>query len=339
MRRAANLIERIADADNLRLAFWKASKGKRTKASVLEFRADLDRRLLELRDDLLGGDMQWGPYHTFMIYDPKKRMICAAPLRDRVAHHAIMNACELQFERFQVHDSYACRKGKGVDGAIERATRFCRSGDWYLKLDVRKYFDSVDHDVLKRLLRQRFKDRRVLELLDGVIDSYETTSGRGLPIGNLTSQYFANHYLGVVDHYVKEALGCRRYVRYMDDFVVWNKSRADLRRIRDAVVMFLQEQLNLELRPACLNACSRGMTFLGYRIFADRVRLARRSRRRFRRKLQRYHNNYVGGTWDEERTARHVQPLVAFVARAESTQYRRRVLDDLGLCPMEARTA
>ena len=339
MKRAGNLIEQIADTDNLRLAFWKASKGKRMKAAVLMYRHDLQRRLCALREELLDGDMSWGPYHTFMINDPKERMICAAPLRDRVAHHAIMNICEVYFECFQIHDSYACRKGKGLDGAIDRAVQYSRPGDWYLKLDVRKYFDSVAHDVLKSLLRQRFKDRRLLELLDGVIDSYETTCGRGIPIGNLTSQFFANHYLGLFDHYAKETLRCRRYVRYMDDFVIWDENREVLRRIREEIDTFLHERLKLALKPACLNACSRGMTFLGYRVFPGRVRLARRSRDRFRRKLQCYHNNYAGGIWDEETVARHVEPLLAFVQRAESTQYRRRTLTNMGLCPKEARTA
>ena len=128
MKRAGNLIERIAEADNLRLAFWKASKGKRAKAEVLRFRADLDARLRCLREELLAGSVPWGPYRTFMIFDPKERMICAAPFRDRVAQHAIMNVVEPHFEAYQIHDSYACRSGKGLDGAITRAVRFSRSG-------------------------------------------------------------------------------------------------------------------------------------------------------------------------------------------------------------------
>jgi len=162
MKRAGNLIERIADADNLRLAFWKASKGKRAKADVLAFRADLDGQLRSLREELLAGSIHWGPYRRFMIFDPKERMICAAPFRDRVAHHAIMNVAEPHFESYQINDSCACRTGRGLDAAIARAVQFSRPGDWYLKIDVRKYFDSVDHDVLKGMLR-----RRVLESIEG----------------------------------------------------------------------------------------------------------------------------------------------------------------------------
>ena len=187
-----------------------------------------------------------------MVFDPKERMICAAPFRDRVAHHAIMNVVEPHFESYQIDDSYACRTGQGLDAAIARAVAFSRAGDWYLKMDVRKYFDSVDHGVLKMLLRRRFKDPALLALLDGVIDSYENSPGRGLPIGNLTSQFFANHYLGVSDHYIKQTLGCRRYVRYMDDFVVWDSEKDRLRQVRDDVAGFLRDALRLATEAGLL---------------------------------------------------------------------------------------
>lgn len=340
MKRAGNLIERIADADNLRLAFWKASKGKRAKAEVSRFRADLDSRLRCLREQLLAASVPWGPYRRFMIFDPKERIICAAPFRDRVAHHAIINVIEPYFESYQIHDSYACRRGKGLDAALARAVDFCRAGHWYLKMDVRKYFDSIDHDVLKGLLRRRFKDALLLRLLEGIIESYATAPGQGVPIGNLTSQFFANHYLGLLDHYVKEALRCRRYVRYMDDFVLWSSEKDRLRHLRRETATFLRNSLHLELKPVCLNACSRGMTFLGYRVCPGHVRLARRSRTRFRRKLARYHANYATGRWTEAETARHVEPLLAFVRRAETDSFRRRVLESIeGSCPNEAPTA
>jgi retron-type reverse transcriptase len=288
MKRAGNLIEHVADAVNLRLAFWKASKGKRAKAEVLRFRADLDARLRALREQLLSGSVAWGPYRRFMVFDPKERTICAAPFRDRVAHHAILNVIEPHFESYQIADSYACRKGKGLDAALARAVGFSRPGDWYLKMDVRKYFDSVEQGVLKMLLRRRFKDRTLLGLLDGVIDSHESSPGRGLPIGNLTSQFFANHYLGLLDHHVKQTLRCRRYARYMDDFVVWDCEKDRLRQVKDDIAGFLRSSLHLEIKPVCLNACSRGLTFLGYRVFPGRVRLASRSRKRFRRRLAVY---------------------------------------------------
>ncbi|MGO8748259.1 MAG: reverse transcriptase domain-containing protein [Thermoguttaceae bacterium] len=257
MKRVGNLVERIADADNLRLAVWKAAKGKRAKSEVVRFRADLDARLRCLRQELLSGHVAWGPYRTFMVYDPKERLISAAPFRDRVAHHAIMNIVAPHFESYQIDESYACRPGKGLDAALARTLDFSRAGDWYLKLDVRKYFDSIDHDVLKMSLHRRFKDATLVELLEGIIDSHGSSLGRGLPIGNLTSQFFANHYLAMLDHRVKETLRCRRYVRYMDDFVAWDSEKDRLRRVRDDVAGFLHGSLRLELKPPCLNRCSR----------------------------------------------------------------------------------
>lgn len=338
MKRAGNLIERIADTDNLRLAFFKACRGKRGKAEVLRFRASLDSELRGLREELLSGSADWGEYHSFRVHDPKPRTIHAPPFRARVAHHAIINICEPAFENYQIFDSYACRKGKGLHAALDRATRFAQHGDWYLQMDVRKYFDSIDHAILKRLLRRRFKDRVVVSLFDSIIDSYETAPGKGVPIGNLTSQYFANHYLGLLDHYVKEELRYRRYARYMDDFVVWSESKACARSIRAGIEGFLYDRLSLELKPVNSNACERGMTFLGHRVFPGVTRLARRSRDRFRRKASRYIRLWEAGVWDEAELARHMEPLLAFVRRGTNRSFRQRCIAECGLCP-EAQTA
>ena len=341
MKRAGNLIERIADADNLRLAFWKASKAKRAKAEVLRFQSELDARLRVLHAELLAGSVRWGPYRTFKVYDPKERTICAAPFRDRVAHHAMMNVLESHFEAYQIDDSYACRRGKGLDAAISRAVHFSRPCDWYLKMDIRRYFDSVNHGTLKVLVRRRFKDPWVLALLDGVIDSYENSPGRGLPLGNLTSQFFANHYLGVLDHYCKQSLACHRYVRYMDDFVVWDSEKDRLRQVGDEIAGFLSGSLELEMKPVCLNACSGGhdlpriprVSWAGplgrpepEHVFAARWRNTTATTRAVdgpRRKPPGMSNR----SWRS-----------CGVPRAAS--FRRRVIESIeGSCPKEARTA
>jgi len=338
MKRAGKLIDRIGEAGNLRLAFFKACRGKRAKAEVLRFRENLDAELASLSKELLTGKVQWGAYHAFRVQDPKPRTIHAAPFRTRVAHHAIVNVCGPAFESYQVFDSYACRTRKGLDRAIERAIAFSHRGDWFLQMDVSKYFDSIDHGVLKTLLRRRFKDPLVLRLLDSILDTYETVPGKGVPIGNLTSQYFANHYLGLLDHHVKESLRCGRYLRYMDDCVVWAEDKSDLIATGTAIAHFLRERLHLELKPVTLNACQRGMTFLGYRIFPEGARLARRSRDRFRRKASQYVRLYEAGVWNQAELARHVEPLLAFVRRGASRAFRERTIQEFGLCP-EVRTA
>lgn len=338
MKRAWNLIESIVSPNNLRLAFIKASRGKRAKREVLRFRDDLDKELRCLSAALLRGEVDWGPYHLFRICDPKERTIAAAPFRTRVAHHAIINVCEPIFESYQIEDSCACRKGKGLDRALERALRFSRAGGWFMKMDISKYFDSIDHDVLRSLLSRLFKDRAVLDLFDSIISTHEVMPGKGVPIGNLTSQYFANHYLALLDHFVKEKLRCRRYVRYMDDFVIWSTEKSDLLDAQDEVGAFLQSRLKLQLKPVWLNSCDRGMTFLGYRIFPNGISLARRSRDRFRRKFIQCHRLFAAGIWNERDLVRHIEPLLAFVRRGASRAFRERVIQESGLCS-EARTA
>jgi retron-type reverse transcriptase len=155
-------------------------------------------------------------------------VIHAAPFRDRVLHHAIMNVCEPIFERAQIFDSYACRKGKGTRAALFRAREFARRYPCYLKLDIRKYFHSINHDQLKKTLGRSFKDGELLALFDAIIDGCPMTTGHGLPIGNLTSQFFANHFLAPLDRYLKERLRVPGYIRYMDDFVLWGNSTPDL---------------------------------------------------------------------------------------------------------------
>ncbi|MBM3839284.1 MAG: hypothetical protein FJ398_15210 [Verrucomicrobia bacterium] len=343
MKRKGHLLEAIADPENLRLAFWNASKGKRGHAVVRRFREHLDDEIEALRQDLLAECVKVGDYHFFDIHDPKPRRICAASFRVRVLHHAIINLCGPILDRTAIADSYACRAGKGRLADIERAEEFARRSGWFLKLDVRRYFDSINHELLKGLLRRRFKDQRLLVLLGRIVESYSTAPGCGLPIGNLTSQHFANYYLPPLDRFVKETLRRQCYVRYMDDFVVWGDNSADLKRGRDQVRNFLQSTLGLSLKnEGQIDRSGKGMDFLGYRIFPQTTRLSRRSKLRFRRKLKAYEGRWMAGEWTEETLQRHAEPLLAFVRGADSEAFRRAVLSDLrvgaeGLEPREPR--
>jgi RNA-directed DNA polymerase len=214
MRRAGNLHDKIVAWDNLRLAFRKASRGRRLKNDVMRYRSDLDEILCALGKRLAHPEnLKIGEYRFFTIYDPKERVICEAPFTERVLHHAVMNILEDSFESFQIHDSYACRKGKGTDAALKRALYFARRNPFFLKLDVIKYFDSISHDTLKALLARRFKDRKVLSILESIIDSYHINTRLGIPIGNLSSQFFANFYLGFLDHFITEELKIGKFIR------------------------------------------------------------------------------------------------------------------------------
>jgi retron-type reverse transcriptase len=332
MTRVGQLLAAIADPGNLRLAFWKASKGKRAKADCRAFQENLDANLSALRAELLAGRAGVGGYHYFTIHDPKERTICAAHFRERVLHHALMNLCEPVLERAAIFDSYACRQGKGQLAAIRRAESYARRYGWFLKMDVRKYFDSVKHAVLQGLLRRKFKDSVVLALFDQVLASYQTAPGRGLPIGNLTSQHFANFYLAPLDRFIKEQLRRGAYVRYMDDFVVWGESDADLRTVWREVEAFLAAELRLALKPNVgLNRTAFGMDFLGYRVFPQELRLARRSKLRFARKFRRYERESVAGRWTELQLQQRMQALVAFTLPARSRPWRRHVLHRFGV--------
>ena len=324
MKRAGNLYNLIAEPENLRLAFLKAARGKRAKPEVLAYTANLDGNLRLLREQLLSRCLDVGHYHFFTVYDPKERIICAASFPERVLHHAVMNICEPVLERYAIYDSYACRAGKGMHAAILRAQAFARRFSWYLKLDIRKYFDSISQETLISLLKRRFKDKDVLQLIRTILKTYSTEPGRGLPIGNLISQHLANFYLGHLDHRVKETLHIRGYVRYMDDFVLFGDDKATLKTHLAAVRDFLEAELGLDLKANVqLNRCGRGLPFLGYRVFPGRLTLGPRARLRFARKLRGYEGEWLSGQWSESDLQRHMEALLSYVCFADTLKLRR----------------
>ncbi len=329
MKRVGNLIDKIADPDNLRLAFWKARKGKEGKKEVALFRQYLDKNLLILREQILSANVDVGNYNYFKIFDPKERQICAASFHERVLHHAIMNICHPIFERYQIFDSYACRKGKGTYAALERAAVFQKKYRYFLKLDVRKYFDTINHDVLKTTIARFFKDKKLLSVLIKIIDSYETTQNKGLPIGNLTSQYFANHILAKADHFAKESLRVKGYVRYMDDMVLWDNNKSNLLKNGKQFELFINKELNQQLKPFCLNSVERGLPFLGYLLFPNYIKLASRSRKRFTKKINQYFMNLEKGIWSQTNFQQSCLPLLAFVNHAQSRGFRKNIFDKI----------
>ena len=327
MKRVGYLTDDIADLENLRLAFWKAKKGKAGKEEVIAFGANLDKNLLSLSEEISAGAVSVGDYYYFKVYDPKERLICAANFRERVLHHALMNVCGPVFEKFQIEDSYATRVGKGQFSALEKVKRWVRGGEWFCKLDVRKYFDSINHEILYKQLCNRFKDGRLLAVFRQIIDSYSAAPGRGVPIGNLTSQYFANLYLAYLDHFAKERLGVKRYARYMDDVVMLHSSKDKLMNYAKCVRGYCERELMLELKPVCLNVAEKGLPFLGYVLFPGAVRLSKSSKKRFLSKHERYAKKLRAGVWSQKEYARHAEPLFAFTRFADSLSLRRYAID------------
>ncbi len=311
--------------DNLYLAYCKARRGKQLKQEVIDFAANLDANITLMRDALESGNITLGRYRFFTIHDPKERLICAAPFSERIVHHAIMNVCHDTFDRTLIDTTYATRKGKGVYAALDKAKQGMARYAYTVKLDVRKYYDSVNHQVLKARLRRMFKDPWLLSLFDHIIDSYGD-NGKGLPIGNLTSQYFANLYLSDLDHKVKEQWKVPVYIRYMDDMLLMADNKTDLRQGVGSLAEYARNELQLTLKPPVFRKSKDGQNFLGYKILPYHILLSGRSKRRFRTKMLRYDRLYNSGLWDEQTLALHVQPLVAFTQHAECARFRQSVL-------------
>ena len=295
MKTHRNLYEDVCSFENLYGAYLKARKCKRYKEYVLDFSWDVEGEIMKLQDNLTNKTYKHGKYYQFTLYDAKKREIKAAPFRDRVVHHALCTVLEPIFDRRFIYDSYACRKGKGTHKAIKRLDKFIQSAEdrwgegnvYCLKCDVSKYFDSIDHQVLFDLIKRKVRDVNVLWLVEKIIKSsfshrihYDLFNFRetGIPIGNLTSQLFANLYLNELDQFVKHDLGEKYYIRYMDDFLILGNEKRRLHELEGILREFLRRELRLQLhkRKVALYPVWKGIYFLGYQVFRH-YKLVRKS--------------------------------------------------------------
>ncbi len=345
-----DLLARVVDFENLRAAYCAARASKRYRSSILKFSYRLEENLVALRATLADGTYCHGGYREFVINDSKKRLIKAAPFRDRVVHHALCNVIEPILERGFIYDSCACRNGKGTHVAALRLEHFIRSlragtrvrererereresrpaprnetsGIYCLKCDISKYFDSVDHDVLLEILQRKIPDEDILRLLRNIIDS----NTQGIPIGNLTSQLFANVYLGELDHFVKRELRERYYLRYMDDFLILGTDKKHLRETKTLVTVFLRDRLKLTMHPrkAELFPIDRGIDFLGY-VLNDGKRLLRKSTvKRFIKKRRRYAMLVARGEMSEEFFEGAMASWRGYAAFAQSHQLMKKL--------------
>lgn len=327
MKRFGQLMPQIAALDNVALAFRRASEGSPQSDDVVDFSQNLERSLNVIVRELLNGTWHPQPYLRFVVLDPKQRVIHAAPFGDRVVHHALMNVAGPCFERGAVDTSYACRKGRGNLAAVLQAARWTRRYRFFLKLDVRRYFDSICHATLFTLFRRRFKDPEFLTLLERLLSSFAKKTGTGLPIGTLTSQYFANFYLDGLDRWITESLGCPGYVRYMDDFVLWHDDADVLTTWMNEVEGWLSAERSLELKgTARPTACREGVPFLGYRITPQGVLLGKTARRRFASRLEKYEQRHADGLMTTAELQRRVDSLLAFTQFANCSHWRRKLL-------------
>lgn len=310
-------MERLAAPDALRAAMARAARGKRERASVRRFLENSAVELAALGEELRTGVYVPRPYAQFRIMDPKPRLITCADFRDRVAQHAICAALGPALERRFVADSYACRVGLGVHRAARRIQVFARRYAWAWKADIRAFYDSVDHALLLGILRPRFREAGVRRLLETIVRHPVPgqAPGKGLPIGNLTSQWFANAYLDLLDHHLKETLRVAGYLRYMDDFVVFADDRDSLEHVWRETVRFLRDRLQLELKTAAcaIRPTHEGVRALGMRIFPRAFRLQRGRLARMRRLVRRREHACAAGGISAESLAQSVGASVGIV--------------------------
>ena len=330
MKRATNLIPKIICSDNLQLAFYKAQKGKWHKQEVLEYSKCLNENLLVLQKQISSNNIQVGNYHFFTIYDPKERQICAASFPERVLHHALMNICHSIFEKKLIYDTYATRINKGTYKAIEKAKLNTNKNKYFIKFDIRKYFDSINHNLLKQILAKMFKEKQLLSIFNTIINSYNKDTGKGLPIGNLTSQYFANMYLGELDNFVKHKLKLKSYVRYMDDFIVWTNTKAEIAIISSQMEFFLQNKLKLKLKTFFSNKTKHGFTFLSYKLLPNKILLSRKAKRRFKININKYTHLLNNELITQNDFALHTRAFTSFASKAYSKQYRNMIFNNIG---------
>lgn len=326
------LYPRVYDFANLHQAYLKARRHKRCRPDVLALSAQLEEQLIDIQNALLWKTYQMGPYHTFLVHEPKQRVIMALPFRDRVVQHALCTIIEPIFEARFIHDSYACRPGKGVHRGVTRLTAFLRRAHqrwgpvYALKADIAQYFPSIDHGVLLTLLSTHIRCPDTLWLIAHILQS-GGVDGRGLPIGNLTSQLWANVYLHALDIFVKQDLRMPFYLRYMDDFIILHPDKAVLRQIKEDIAMFLDQHLHLRLNAKTqIFPAAQGIDFLGYRVWRTHRRLRKSAVTRFRRRLRRLRALYTRRCIPLARIRASIQSWLGHARHANTYTLLRRLL-------------
>lgn len=342
------LQEQLCSWENLRLAYEKAARGKRGRGATAAFEYDLADNLLDIERDLRQQTYQPGPYHSFYIHEPKKRLISAAPFRDRVVHHALCNVTTPHFERLFIANSFANRLGKGTHRALDTCQAYARRYRYVLPCDIVQFFPAIDHAILLQTLRAMLPDESVLWLVERILcsgqgvlaeayemvyfrgdDLFAVHRPRGLPIGNLTSQWWANCYLNPFDHFVRRELGCKAYLRYVDDFILFGDDKAQLMDWRDAIVERLARlRLTLHCGSAHPRPVMQGIPFLGFIVFPTHRRLKARKGYAFRRKMRWLLRQPGVG---QERIRASVQGWLNHAHYGDTFGLRRKMLGELGL--------
>lgn len=346
MKTYKHLYPALTHYANLHGAYRKARRGKRLRRDVAAFEFNADWELLTLQEELLSGDYHPGPYRHFDIYETKPRRISAAPFRDRVIHHALCNVLDPIWEPRFIHDSYACRKGKGSHAALDRCTHFARRHRYVLQANIVQFFPSIDLEILYEILARKVVCPQTRTLIRKILDSGKgihdeayrmqwfpgddllaLTRHRGLPIGNQTSQFWANVYLHELDEFVKRELRCGAYLRYCDDFLLFADDKPTLHRWQAALEEKLVD-LRLKIHPhkTTIQPVSTGIPFLGFRAFPDHRRLSRDNALRFKRRWRGLCLAFGAGRVDRQTLETRLKSWLAHASHGDTWQLRRGIL-------------
>ena len=305
------LFERFCSFANLYDAYRKARKGKRGKTSVAGFEYNQEEELIQLCDELSSGAWRPDAYTDFYIHEPKRRLISAAPFRDRVVHHALCNILEPDWERRFIYDTYANRKNKGTHRAIVRASEFSKKYAYVLQCDIEQFFPSIDHAILREKIAAYLDDERLMKVVDLILQSgvgvqteqyqmkwfaeddlFSAMRPRGLPIGNLTSQFWGNVYLCSFDHFVKRELQAKGYVRYVDDFLLFCNDKQVLKQWKEQVIQRVTK-LRLTLHEPQVFPVHTGIPFLGFRTYPTHRRLRKKRGIAFQRRFRNLYKQWI----------------------------------------------
>ena len=346
MHKIKNIFPMIYDFENLFNAYKAGIKCKRYRPDVMAYTDKLEENLIELQNEFIWQTYTVGRYNIFYVYEPKKRMIMSLTFKDRVAQHAIYSQLNPYFEKQFISDSYACRVGRGTHKAVNRLHDWLKQTDrkpqrfYYLKLDIAKYFYRIDHEVLMDILRKKIADEDLLHVLSVIINCEDTNFGLplgadigdvafdellgevGLPIGNLTSQMFANLYLNELDQFCKHKLHLHYYIRYMDDFVILSPDKEQLRNWLARIEQFLREELKLEFNPkTTMLAAKNGIDFVGYKHRATHRKVRKDSIKRIKRTIKKCESGKI----TKEQLQKSIQSWTGHAGHADSYNLRKKI--------------
>lgn len=285
VKRYGRLWDKIISLENLEVAYHLARQGKKRKPAVRKFARDEQGNLLKIRNKLINKTFHTGQYTLKTIYEPKKRTIYILPFNpDRIIQHALMRVVSPIWDKIFIYDSYACRAGKGMHKGSKKTMYYIRHNKYCLKCDISKFYPSINHSILKKIIRRKVKDPNVLWLFDDIIDSYRGETNT--PIGNYTSQWFGNLYMNELDMYVKHCLKFKNYIRYCDDFLFFSNDKKELHNVAEKIKEFAFNALRLNLSKCDLFPVARGVDFLGYRHFPKYILLRKSTAKKAKRKIK-----------------------------------------------------